>query len=114
MAWYCCMTGVCCAEFIASTRSLARARLLTVERVADHEPGAVDLAVDAQEVAGEARFGAAGLRLRDDDERAALICEVARNDGLFGRPGFVDVRGRKRASHRVDERLLANERRPAG
>jgi hypothetical protein len=45
---------------------------LTVERVAHHEPGAVDLAVDAQEVAGGSRLGAAGLRLRDDDERAAF------------------------------------------
>src|SRR6188508_2091820 len=69
-------------------RSLAATGLLAVERVAHHEPGAADFAVDAQEVARGSRFGSAGLRLRDDDERAALIREIARHDGFLGRPRF--------------------------
>src|SRR6185503_9084008 len=113
MAWYCCMTGVCCASVISARSLLAGARLLAVERVADHEPGAADLAIDAQEVAREARLSAAVLRVHDYDERAALIREVAGNDGLLRRPGLVDVGGLERARHRVDERLLADERRAA-
>src|SRR5262245_9356225 len=94
--------------------SLATARLLAIERIAHHEPGAADLAIDPQEVAGGPRFGAAGLRLRDDHERAALIREITGHDGFLGRPRLVEVGRLKRARHRVDERLLAGQRRPAG
>src|SRR5215208_8494285 len=102
------------ANFVVSLLLPLWHRLHGVERVVGHAPFAVRLAaIDSQEV--PASFGrvAAGLWRGGDGVGAALIRQVAGDDGLHRRPGLVDLDLLKRTAICRVVRGLAHERGPA-